>query len=252
MKTSERRENKFHLGKTAKNRLSPFKGPMAEVERALVELASDASVGLEVAGIPDLLGRLSGAADAGEAEAALIALYSRLHGAGAGYTDREKARLQEIEGYGAISSGIEPLLAALDFIGPGSTVADLGAGNGLQGLLLERISPHRMTLQIELSSEMLRIGRLYQRALGIGDERIRWIHGDILDVSLDEADFVYIYRPARPVDAGREFYEKVARKLCSVKRPLTVLSVADCLGEFLEGKFRVVQSDGHVTCFRNE
>jgi len=85
------------------------------------------------------------------------------------------------------------------FITPDSVVVDLGAGNGLQGLLLQCLSPHRKTLQVELSSEMIRIGRLFQEALGISADRVEWIHDDIVNASIEAADIVYLYARHGPL-----------------------------------------------------
>ena len=138
---------------------------------------------------------------------------------------------------------------AKKFIKPESIVADLGAGNGLQGLLLQRICPHRKTLQIELSSELIRLGKIFQESLGISSDRIEWIHDDIVNVSIDTADFIYIYRPAKPIDRGRELYQSIARKLSAGNKPLIIFSVADCLAAFLDKRFSVFYTDGHLTCF---
>jgi len=224
----------------------------AAIAFTLLELAADAAVAAEIPDVSRYAGNLLGALDrqsSQEAEQALIDLYVRLHVAGSAYSPAERILLDRRSGYSSHPGGLQPLLAAGKYIGPGSVVADLGAGNGLQGLLLQRLYPHRKTLQVELCGDMIRVGRLFQRVLGIGKDRVEWLHDDILNAPFETADFVYIYRPSNPVGRGRDFYRQIAGKLAAATKPLVVLSVADCLAEFLDGCFSVAHSDGHLTCF---
>ncbi len=229
--------------------------PAAGIEGALLSLAADGAVRGEV---PDAerLARECLAAKEGKdtlaREAALINLYLRLHSAGCRYSSSERELLNKRAGISCQPGGLTPLVMAERLVGPGTTVADLGAGNGLQGLLLQRIRPHRKTLQIELSSEMVRVGLLFQRALGISDGLVEWINRDIADVPLDEADFVYLYRPARPHGEGNELYRTVASRLAAVEKPLVVLSVADCFAKFLDKRFSVFYSNEHIACLYKE
>jgi hypothetical protein len=96
---------------------------------------------------------------------------------------------------------------------------------------------------------MIRTGRLFQEALGISADRVEWIHDDIVKVSLEAADIVYLYRPARSSRKGLELYQTIARTLASVPKPLMVFSIADCLGQFLDKRFSLFFTDGHLTCF---
>jgi hypothetical protein len=185
-------------------------------------------------------------------EAAAVPLYSVLHQAGGRYATAERKRLRAGAGYTCIAGGFAPLLKAGPFIGLETVSADLGAGNGLQGMLLQSLFPHRQTLQIELSAEMIRVGRMYQRVLGIGYDRMVWVHGDITEVPWDGADFIYLYRPAKPSDAGGGLYRSLARKLAAIDHPLVIFSIADCLGPYLDARFSTFYSDGHLTCFRND
>ncbi len=182
-------------------------------------------------------------------ESALLNLYIRLHSAGSAYSPHEREILTKRKGYLCYPGGLSPLIKAVQFIGPDSIVADLGAGNGLQGLLLQCICPHRKTIQIEISSEMIRVGRIFQKALGIGADRVEWIHDDIVNASIEAADFIYIYLPAKPLDGGKEVYKAIAHKLSTTKRPLVVFSVADCFAKFIDGQFSISYTDGHLTCF---
>jgi hypothetical protein len=93
---------------------------------------------------------------------------------------------------------------------------------------------------------------MYQRVLGIGYDRMVWVHGDITEVPWDGADFIYLYRPAKPSDAGGGLYRSLARKLAAIDHPLVIFSIADCLGPYLDARFSTFYSDGHLTCFRND
>jgi hypothetical protein len=131
-------------------------------------------------------------------------------------------------------------------------VADLGAGNGLQGLLLQCLCPHKKTIQIELSAEMIRIGQIFQQALGVSADRIEWIHDDIVNASIETADFIYLYLPAKPLGGGKEVYDAIAHKISTMKKRVVIFSVADCLSQFTDRQFSVSYMDGHLTCFVHE
>jgi len=225
---------------------------MATIAAALFTLATDSVVCSELPGIythARNFNEAMGTADPLTQESLLVNLYARLHTAGSLYSPSERMLLSRRDGYSCYAGGLAPLLKAEPFITPDSVVVDLGAGNGLQGLLLQCISPHRKTLQVELSSEMIRIGRIFQGALGISADGVEWIHDDIINVSVEPADIVYLYRPARSSPIGHELYHAIARKLASVPKPLMVFSVADCLGQFLDEQFSFFFTDGHLTCF---
>ncbi|HUO76870.1 MAG TPA: hypothetical protein VMU21_04760 [Thermodesulfovibrionales bacterium] len=226
--------------------------PMATIAEALLTLATSRVICSELPGIYTHVRNLReamGRADSLTQETLLVNLYASLHTAGSLYSPSERVLLSKRAGYSCHAGGLSPLIRAEPFITPDSVVVDLGAGNGLQGLLLQCLSPHRRTLQVELSSEMIRIGRLFQEALGISADRVEWIHDDLVNVSVEAADIVYLYRPARTSPDGRELYRTIARKLASVPKPLMVFSVADCLGQFLNEQFSLFFTDGHLTCF---
>ncbi|MFZ6017129.1 MAG: hypothetical protein ACOYU0_05900 [Nitrospirota bacterium] len=242
-----------HLNYLLKNRFSEKQ--MATIAQAILELATDNTIQTELPDDIDQHVRSFMAAleeeDPLTLECALINLYIRLHSAGSRYSPSEKRFLKKRNSYLCHPGGLSPLILAGPFIKPESVVADLGAGNGLQGLLLQRLYPHRKTLQIELSAEMIRVGRILQQALWISDERVEWINGDIADITID-ADFIYIYRPARPLDGGEELYQSIACRLGAMHKPLVIFSVADCLGKFLDKGFSIFYSDGHLTCFSKQ
>ncbi len=228
---------------------------MVPIVQALLDIARNHEVRSELPAIDRNVNDFMEAAETGDVldlESAAIKLYLLLHGAGSAYSSSERQILALKGGYSCISGGLSPLILARKFISPASVVADLGAGNGLQGLLLQRLYPHKKTLQIEISSEMIRVGRIFQSALGIGDDRMEWINNDIADVSLESADFIYIYRPARPSDRGSELYRAIALKLAASRKPVVIFSVADCLPGFLDESFTVYYTDGHLTCFSKQ
>jgi hypothetical protein len=126
---------------------------------------------------------------------------------------------------------------------------DYGAGNGFQGLLIQHLHPHRLTTLVELGGPMIEQGRRLQALLGVPVDRVAWVHANIVDVPPDDFDVVYLYRPVRPEGPGRAFYEMLAGGLAAARRPVTVVSVADCLRQFLPATFRVLHDDGQVTVF---
>lgn len=160
--------------------------------------------------------------------------------------------MDETGGYWAHAGGISPVIKAPPFVRPDTVLGDFGAGNGLQGLLIQHLAPHARTVQIEISSRMVEAGRALQGWLGVPDERVEWIVGDVLDHSPRGMDFVYLYRPVRPVDEGRKFYERFGAALAAERREVVIFSVADCLGPFLPPGFPVLYGDGHLTCYRRE
>lgn len=189
-------------------------------------------------------------ADGDSALDAFLDLYAHLHMHEAPYTGPERRRMDETGGYWAHAGGLAPILAAPDHLHPDSVSADFGAGNGLQGLLFQLLTPHRRTVQIEISSEMVTIGRLLQRWLGIDEARVTWIADDVLNHTPAGMDLIYLYRPVRPEGEGRLFYRRFARALERSERPVVVLSIADCLRDFLSPRFQVFHDDGHLTAYR--
>jgi len=190
--------------------------------------------------------------DADETEIAFLNLYCALHRVGDAYTQSERQILDKKKGYFNHPGGISPLVKAEKFIKPDSIVVDLGAGNGLQGLLFQYLYPHKETRLVELSAEMIRIGRMFQQVFAFGNDRIKWVHDDILNISLIETDFVYLYRPSKPSDDGYQLYHAISDKLASRKGTLTIFSIADCLKDFLDSSFSIFYSDGHLTCFEKK
>ena len=188
--------------------------------------------------------------DADLVEGAFLDLYCHLHGHEAPYDSAERRIVDRTGGYWCHAGGLSPVLKAPDWITPASRSIDFGAGNGLQLLLLQCLAPHARTVQVEISATMCEAGRDLQRWLGIADERVEWRVADATKVSPTGFDLVYLYRPVRPEGAGREFYRRFAAELAASPVPPVVLSVADCLREFLPPQFERFYFDGHLACYR--
>jgi len=187
--------------------------------------------------------------DADRIETALARLYCVIHGSGGAYGQQERTEFERLGGYWCHAGGLEPLHLGAPFITPATRFADYGAGNGLQGLLFQHLFPHRLTTLVEIGGPMVEQGRRLQALLGIPAERVEWVHASVLDVPPRRFDVIYLYRPLRPEGAGRAFYEMFAREVGSAGHPVTIVSVADCLREFLPPIFRVVHDDGQVVIY---
>ena len=222
------------------------------IEEAFLILASDNEIISEFPSIhsasQDFLNRRSeGYTD--DTEIAFLNLYCEIHRAGSNYSDQERDQLDKKHGYFNHPGGISPLLKANTHISSQSVVADLGAGNGLQGLLFQYLYPHDRTLQVELSLEMIQIGKKFQKALNIPEEKVEWVNDDILNFDTDPVDFLYLYRPSKPLKDGLKLYEYLQGKLNGRSKPLKIFSIADCLKDFLSDDYREFYNDGHLTCF---
>lgn len=188
--------------------------------------------------------------DVSEREYGMLKLYLALHGLGSEYSDEQKQRLKKLAGITNLPGGMMPVVAASVLIGPDMVSMDLGAGNGLQGLLMQCLCPHKKCVQVELSSHMIDVGLMFQEALNMPSERIEWVCGDIAAQPLTDLDFIYMYRPLKPYAEGAGIYESVARKLGHAGRDLIVLSVADCLGQYLGEACTEFYSNEFFTCYR--
>jgi len=195
--------------------------------------------------------RAAAAGDDGERlEEALLELYAHLHGHEAPYTPAERARVDATGGYWGHAGGLSPVLLAADLVEPGWVSADLGAGNGLQLLLLQLLAPHARSVQVEISSRMLEAGRGLQGWLGIAPGRVEWRQADVTACAVPQCDLLYLYRPVRLVGGGRRYYERLAAELSARDPAPVILSVADCLVQFLPDDFERFYFDGHLAAFR--
>ena len=145
---------------------------------------------------------------------------------------------------------MSPILKASRWIDGSTVSADFGAGNGLQGILLQLLYPHARTVQIEISTRAAEIGDELRRWFGVPTDRIEWIVDDVFNVPASGYDFIYLYRPVRPEGPGREFYLRFAREVEAEVHPPIIFSIADCLRDFLSDRYEVFYGDGHLTCFK--
>lgn len=190
--------------------------------------------------------------DQEEREFALMELYRSLHGGGWHYEDAEEGLLAARKGHRNLPGGLLPLLLARHLMERGTVTADLGAGNGLQGLLMQMLCPHQKTVQVELSASLISVGKHYQKVLEIPEERVDWQHGDIGACSLDTVDLVYLYRPVRPAGDGLKLYATIGAAIAKRKRGTRIISVADCLGRFLDPRFLVLYENEFLTIYSDD
>ncbi len=183
-------------------------------------------------------------------EERFLELYAHLHMHEAPYTRGERQRVDASGGYWAHAGGLSPILKAGSWIHPSTRSVDLGAGNGLQGLLMQCLYPHHRCVQVEISGVMTEIGRRLQQRLEIPNDRVEWRVDDVLETPLGGWGFVYLYRPVRPVGPGRRFYEKLSAALSLEPGEVVIFSIADCLKDFLPASFNCFHTDGHLTCYR--
>ena len=227
--------------------------PMARLVRELLARRVPPAAAPLFSDFTALRDRLEAAVRSGgafEIEERLLELYAHLHMHEAPYTADERRRMDAAGGYWNHAGGLSPILKAAPWIGPDTVSADFGAGNGLQGLLLQILSPHRRTVQIEISRRATEIGNELRSWLGVPAERVEWRVADVLGEPATGYDFIYLYRPVRPDGPGREFYARLAREVESAERPPVIFSIADCLRDFLSGRYEVFYGDGHLTCFK--
>ncbi len=233
--------------------------PVRERERlaALVALLATLPPPPDRFGLMPAYGRLHAAlieaiatADGETLEGAFLDLYCHLHGHAAPYDPGERAVVDRTGGYWCHAGGLSPVLKAPDWITPASRSIDLGAGNGLQLLLVQRLAPHALAVQVEISRRMCEAGRDLQRWLEIPDERVEWRVADVTEQSVSGYDLVYLYRPVRPEGEGETFYRRLGRELATAPGDPVVLSVADCLRPYLPEELERFHFDGHLACYR--
>ncbi len=183
-------------------------------------------------------------------EERFLELYAHLHMHEAPYTMVERQRVNATGGYWSHAGGLSPILKAGSWIHPDTSSVDLGAGNGLQALLMQKMYPHSRCCQIEISSAMVGIGRRLRQWLEIPATRVEWRVDDVLETNLGGWNFVYLYRPVRPVGPGGGFYTRLASALEKEPTEVVIFSIADCLSDFLPESFDRFYTDGHLTCYR--
>ena len=186
----------------------------------------------EYARLRDRLATTVDGGDTDEVEERFLELYAHLHMNRAPYSNQERSRMDAAGGYWNHAGGLSPILRAEPWIRPDTVSADFGAGNGLQGLLLQVLYPHAKTVQIEISARMAEIGDALRAWIGVPSDRAEWIVGDVLNIPATGYDFIYLYRPVRPEGPGRDFYTRFAHEVESEDHPPIIFSIADCLRDF--------------------
>lgn len=227
-------------------------GQLKKIEEAFAAIASDQTVLNDFPTIGTAANDYREKSRGGysdDAEISFLNFYCEIHRSGSEYLPGEREKLDNKHGYFNHPGGLSPLLRAKPYITDQSITADLGAGNGLQGLLFQYLYPHACTFQVELSSKMITIGKKFQKALGIPEERIEWINDDIINFDLSSVDFLYLYRPSKPIKDGLVLYQNLQKKLSDRNKSLIIFSIADCLKDFLSHRYKEFYNDGHLTCF---
>lgn len=204
------------------------------IEQALLELSADARISAmspDVALAREAYMEARGCRSAPviERDCALLELYLCLHRLGTRYEEHEAQQLRAQSGCANQPSGLWPLMVASRLMTERACFADLGCGNGLQGLLLQRLQPHRLTIQVELASSLVQTGKLMQQVFGIAEARVQWHCCDIAHAPVQEANLYYIYRPSKPHGQGHALYQGILQKLCCKESGAVVLSVANCM-----------------------
>jgi len=185
-----------------------------------------------------------------EIEERFLELYAHLHMNQAPYSEDERRRMDAVGGYWNHAGGLSPILKAAPWIDESTVSADFGAGNGLQGLLLQVLYPHARTVQIEISARAAEIGDELRGWFGVPSDRIEWVVDDVLNVPASGYDFIYLYRPLRPEGPGLDFYTRFAHEVEAEENPPVIFSIADCLRDFLSDRYEIFYRDGHLTCFQ--
>lgn len=227
-------------------------------EEALLTLTSDEDAAPLVPEGKELAAKLrvaSMSGDADDRELALSNLYRAFHTAGASYSPEEDEIMAKAHGIPKQPGGMVPLLLSLPFIQTESTVVDLGSGNGLQGLLLQKLRPHTRTVMIEISGSMIEAGKILKRGLGLDEDRVLWAHADLMEADLEgltggAPDLLYMYRPVKPAGEGRRFYERIAEWIDKWPGGSAIMSVADCMGPFLGPGIDKLYENEYLTVYR--
>lgn len=222
------------------------------IENLLVRLSLDEGVRTEIKNAARYGAELISSKknrDPEKREMSLIDLYLLFHKYGAGYSLEEEQFMEKSKGLKWLPGGLMPLVLGSYLMKPEYEFCDLGSGNGFQGYLMQGLCPHRSTRQIEISDKYLRAGEIFLDPLGIDKKKISFENTDISNFEMKDTDFVYMYRPARPMGEGSVLYQNLADKFYSNKKSFYLLSVADCFETFIKGDYEKIYYNEYLSIF---
>ncbi|MCB9494570.1 MAG: hypothetical protein H6681_03885 [Desulfobacteraceae bacterium] len=179
----------------------------------------------------------------------LTKLYLLFHKFGAGYSHEEEKFIQRSKGLKWLPGGLMPVVLGSYLMKSEYEFCDLGCGNGFQGILMQVLCPHKKTRQIEIAGSYLNKGEIFLSLPEIDREKICFENIDISDFQMQSADFIYMYRPARPMGEGSLIYQKLSDKFLNAEKSFYLLSVADCFEPFIKGSYERVYQNEFLNIF---
>lgn len=222
------------------------------IEEMLLKLSFDISISSKIKEAKEIGLALINAQKNGDIEKRemnLIKLYLLFHKYGAGYSFEEEKFMEKSKGHKWFPGGLMPLVLGSYLMKPEYEFCDLGCGNGFQGILMQILSPHSKTRQIEISKSYLEAGKIFLKPLKIDKGKISFEHIDISSFKMKETDFVYMYRPSRPIEEGAQLYRNLSNKVYLNKKSFYLLSVADCFEPFIKGNYEKVYQNEYLSVF---
>lgn len=225
---------------------------IVQIEKILIEISNDEKVSTEIKNAKYFGNELKSAAEDNnieKREELLTDLYLLLHRYGAGYSSNEKKFMERSRGLKWLPGGLMPLVLGSYLMRSDFEFCDLGCGNGLQGFLMQALCPHKKTRQVEISESYLKSGNIFLNPLKIDKKKTSFENTDIKDFEMNDTDFVYMYRPARPMGEGAVLYKNLADKFFLNKKNFYLLSVADCFEPFIKGKYEKIYQNEFLSIF---
>ncbi|MDY0132041.1 MAG: methyltransferase [Desulforegulaceae bacterium] len=222
------------------------------IEEVLIKLSFEESVFSKIKEAQEIgfeLIKAQKAKDIEKREMLLINLYLLFHKYGAGYSFEEEKFMEKSKGLKWLPGGLMPLVLGSYLMKPEYEFCDLGCGNGFQGILMQALSPHSKTRQVEISKNYLEAGRIFLKPLKIDKEKISFENTDISNFKMKETDFVYMYRPSRPMGEGAQLYRNLSNRFYLNKKSFYLLSVADCFEPFIKGDYEKIYQNEYLSIF---
>jgi hypothetical protein len=222
------------------------------IEHFLLRLSFEEFVSAQIKDVKDYALELLTAKknnDLEKREIFLTKLYLLFHRFGAGYTIEEEKFIEKSKGLKWLPGGLMPLVLGSYFMKPEYEFCDLGCGNGFQGILMQVLCPHKKTRQIEIAGSYLKKGEIFLSLPEIDKKKFCFENIDIADFQMKSADFLYMYRPARPMGEGSILYEKLADKFFKAKKSFYLLSVADCFEPFIKCSYKKIYQNEFLSIF---